>query len=658
MSKKTPWIKAVRDLGYTGTTKPQLAYEAKIPVTVLDQVYDRGLAAWETSHRPGVPQHAWAMARVYSFIGGGPTSKGPDKGLIPKGWRPGSRAKRKAKRKRNSGSMPLPDTLEVVAAYLRQVAAGAVPVAQAASILPRVGRLLSPTYGIIDFASGSNWAGEIRGLREVKYPIGVAAPKIRTDAVIAELQDAAREGVPVFVDSGAFSEVELGPDGPSWPVPMSDDDWRHVFHVYQQIASANPQAVYVVAPDRVGDQEGTLARMWRYAAPVQALAAQGANIIVPLQGGARSLAEFDDLAGQALGIGRDYIRGIPMRSGATPVEDLVAYLELARPARVHLLGLGAANRETGSILRAARAASPDTAITLDSAKIPAKAGRRGGPGAPGSGPEDTRRPLTVANDAYTEQLLLGAEQGTGTVMVPGDGEEPMPFDITEAVVDLDEWASPATIKRLARDYLGSDPAFIASPWQWVEDWQGPPAWYEAHPDLAEAIEQEWAKKVTRALAPEKKRRSVRDVFGPPRRVALISCGAAKLDHPAPARELYTSGIFQDARGDVEDRGLPYFILSAKHGAIDPWMKVAPYEQQLPRNPAHSVEWAHRVVEDLEAQMGTLAGNTFEIHAGKSYADPLRPLLEEKGATVIEPLQGLQIGERRGWYKQRREERAP
>lgn len=47
---------------------------------VLKQVYDRGLAAWSSGgHRPGASQHAWAMARVQSFVLGGPTSHGPDR---------------------------------------------------------------------------------------------------------------------------------------------------------------------------------------------------------------------------------------------------------------------------------------------------------------------------------------------------------------------------------------------------------------------------------------------------------------------------------------------------------------------------------------------------------------------------------------------------
>ena len=38
-----------------------------IPYGILKQVYDRGMAAWKTGHRPGAGQHQWAFARVNSF---------------------------------------------------------------------------------------------------------------------------------------------------------------------------------------------------------------------------------------------------------------------------------------------------------------------------------------------------------------------------------------------------------------------------------------------------------------------------------------------------------------------------------------------------------------------------------------------------------------
>lgn len=52
-----------------------------IPKKILDEVYARGLAAWQTGHRPGASQHAWGLARVYSFATGGPTSRTADRNL-------------------------------------------------------------------------------------------------------------------------------------------------------------------------------------------------------------------------------------------------------------------------------------------------------------------------------------------------------------------------------------------------------------------------------------------------------------------------------------------------------------------------------------------------------------------------------------------------
>lgn len=43
------------------------AEKSGISKTILRKVYNRGLAAWRTGHRPGVSQHQWAMARVNSF---------------------------------------------------------------------------------------------------------------------------------------------------------------------------------------------------------------------------------------------------------------------------------------------------------------------------------------------------------------------------------------------------------------------------------------------------------------------------------------------------------------------------------------------------------------------------------------------------------------
>ena len=44
------------------------AEKSGIPYGILKQVFNRGMAAWKTGHRPGATPHQWAFARVNSFI--------------------------------------------------------------------------------------------------------------------------------------------------------------------------------------------------------------------------------------------------------------------------------------------------------------------------------------------------------------------------------------------------------------------------------------------------------------------------------------------------------------------------------------------------------------------------------------------------------------
>ena len=51
------------------------AKKANAPLGALKTIYNKGLAAWKTGHRPGASQHAWAMARVNSILTGGKARK-------------------------------------------------------------------------------------------------------------------------------------------------------------------------------------------------------------------------------------------------------------------------------------------------------------------------------------------------------------------------------------------------------------------------------------------------------------------------------------------------------------------------------------------------------------------------------------------------------
>ena len=59
--------------GLKGDKLRKVAKVTKIPYKTLKTVYDRGLAAWRTGHRPGASQQAWGWARVYSFVMKGKT---------------------------------------------------------------------------------------------------------------------------------------------------------------------------------------------------------------------------------------------------------------------------------------------------------------------------------------------------------------------------------------------------------------------------------------------------------------------------------------------------------------------------------------------------------------------------------------------------------
>jgi hypothetical protein len=52
---------------------PEIAKATKIPLKTLRTIYNRGLAAWRTGHRPGASPQAWGYARVHSFVMKGKT---------------------------------------------------------------------------------------------------------------------------------------------------------------------------------------------------------------------------------------------------------------------------------------------------------------------------------------------------------------------------------------------------------------------------------------------------------------------------------------------------------------------------------------------------------------------------------------------------------
>ncbi len=227
------------------------------------------------------------------------------------------------------------------------------------------------------FVSGTNHPGEIRGLMLSGNHVGVCVSELKTGA-LDELLSYAGGPTKVFVDSGAFAEVGFGPAGIFTKKEITGAEWLKRLAVYVEVAKAFRAKAYLVAPDKIADQQETLARLARYETPVARAACYGANVIVPVQKGALSMAAFW-IQAKALVVAPEeqIIAGIPSKKDATSIEELVAFVQAARPARIHLLGLGVRSPRYAATVAAIEAIDPTIAITCDSVRITAMVGRKG-----------------------------------------------------------------------------------------------------------------------------------------------------------------------------------------------------------------------------------------------------------------------------------------
>ena len=125
----------------------------------------------------------------------------------------------------------------------------------------------------------------------------------------------------------------------------------------------------------------------------------------------------------------------------------------------------------------------------------------------------------------------------------------------------------------------------------------------------------------------------------PARVVLVASSGAHGSAPVPVATLFQSPGFATARAHAERSGLPWFVLSAKHGLLDPGDVVSPYDVQIDeRSASYRSAWGEWVVAQL-AERVPLAGVTVEVHGGVDFAQPLRQPLSRRGAALDLPLPG-------------------
>ena len=364
------------------------------------------------------------------------------------------------------------------------------------------------------FASGSNEPSEVRGFAAVGIPPGMAADRLVREN--GELAPSVREvfrfagtGMPVFVDSGEVAANSLGHE-------ITHDEWIERLALYREMAVVLGPQLYLVAPDRIGHQDVTLVRLGRYVMEIREAAGFGAQILMPLQPGPMALDEFQQAAQEVLGI--QVIPAFPMRDKLTPLEDVVAFVRAVAPAKIHLLGLGAANRQTQKILDALWEVKPDLMVQQDAMLLNS---RKGTKEKPRQFLRKSTEALAFCADARNDRQAFDKSWG-----------------YTDEIGDPSSWLPKVTRRRIAeaigltgelKTALEADPSeFLQMPMvkgdslKWWED-----------PVLAHLLEEAWGEAVKSRTANQRRAWAIHQAFA---------------DHPAAHQFHLSENLFS---GDID-----------------------------------------------------------------------------------------------------------
>ena len=138
-------------------------------------------------------------------------------------------------------------------------------------------------------------------------------------------------------------------------------------------------------------------------------------------------------------------------------------------------------------------------------------------------------------------------------------------------------------------------------------------------------------------------------------LVLVGCVKTKRRTRSAAKDLYSSPLWRYRRAYAESLGVPWYILSALHGLLDPDRPIDAYELALTDFRAKARRaWSARVLAELKRRTPAMRGKLIEIHAGATYVDHgLEEGLRDAGAEVHRPLAGIAgIGRQQAWYREK------
>jgi hypothetical protein len=132
-------------------------------------------------------------------------------------------------------------------------------------------------------------------------------------------------------------------------------------------------------------------------------------------------------------------------------------------------------------------------------------------------------------------------------------------------------------------------------------------------------------------------------------IVLLSCSKSKLDHAAPAQELYSASPMFKKTLEYGKSLKPdkMYILSAKHHLVPLNKKLAPYDKTLKEMPADEKEaWGEEVAKQMKSSGIDLKNDNFIFLTGNEYLKPLLKYIPSDH--VSKPMEGKRFGQRLSW----------
>ena len=131
------------------------------------------------------------------------------------------------------------------------------------------------------------------------------------------------------------------------------------------------------------------------------------------------------------------------------------------------------------------------------------------------------------------------------------------------------------------------------------------------------------------------------------KIVLLSCTKSKVDHRAPAQELYSASpmfkkTLEYGKSLEPDK---MFILSAKHHLVPLNKELDPYDKTLKEMPKDEKEkWGEETMKQMKSAGLDLNKDKFIFLTGSEYLKPFRNHI----TNLETPMEGRRLGERLKW----------